>query len=78
MGKTNPGTHVYGRAIKDNPDDIDMMRKRISAILFHYSSSDEHPKHVHCPHCESHGVSGRELLPKGRSQGHTKTTKHCE
>ena len=26
-----------------------MMRSRIFAILFHLSSSDAHPKHMHCP-----------------------------
>ena len=41
--------NYYGRAIKDNANDVDLMKKRIFAILFHMSSSNEHPKHTHCP-----------------------------
>ena len=41
--------NYYGRAIKDNANDVELMKKRIFAILFHLSSSNEHPKHIHCP-----------------------------
>ena len=41
--------NYYGRAIKDNANDVELMKKRIFAILLHLSSSNEHPKHVHCP-----------------------------
>ena len=41
--------NYYGRAVKDNADDIELLKKRIFAILFHLTSSDDHPKHVHCP-----------------------------
>ena len=41
--------NYYGRAIKDNAGNIEMMKKRIFAILFHLSSTDETPKHMHCP-----------------------------
>ena len=41
--------NYYGRAIKDNSDNIPVLKNRIFAILFHLSSSDTHPKHVHCP-----------------------------
>ena len=39
----------YGRAVKDNANDIPLLKKWIFAILFHMSSSDQHPKHMHCP-----------------------------
>ena len=39
--------NYYGRAIKDNSEDITHMKKRIYAILFHMTSSDDYPKHVH-------------------------------
>ena len=45
--------NYYGRAIRDNSDDTTLMKKRIFAILFHLSSSDDHPKHVHCPEGDS-------------------------
>ena len=41
--------NYYGRAIKDYSNDITLLKRRIFAILLHFSSSDEHPKHVHCP-----------------------------
>ncbi len=41
--------NFYGRAVKDNSNDLKVLKKRIFAILFHLSSSDEHPKHIHCP-----------------------------
>ena len=41
--------NYYGRAIKDYAHDVDLLKKRIFAILFHMSSSDENPKHHHCP-----------------------------
>ena len=41
--------NYYGQAVKDNADDIELLKKRIFAILFHLTSSDDHPKHVHCP-----------------------------
>ena len=47
--KINKIQNYYGRAIKDNADDVEVAKKRIFAILLHLSSSDAHPKHVHCP-----------------------------
>jgi len=41
--------NYYGRAVKDNANDVELMKKRIFAILFHMSSTNETPKHVHCP-----------------------------
>ena len=41
--------NYYGRAIKDNAGDTELMKKRIFAILFHMTSTDSNPKHIHCP-----------------------------
>ena len=41
--------NYYGRAIKDNANDVELMKKRIFAIQLHLLSSNEHPKHAHCP-----------------------------
>ena len=41
--------NYYGRAIKDHADDLELLKRRIFAILFHLSSSDDNPKHHHCP-----------------------------
>ena len=41
--------NYYGRAIKDNCSDAELCRRRIIAILLHMSSTDENPKHSHCP-----------------------------
>ena len=56
--------NYYGRAIKENTDDIDVMRKRIFAILFHMSSTDQDPKHVHCPPGESSWCFWQRALAK--------------
>ena len=41
--------NYYGRAIKGNSEDPQVMKQRIFAILFHLTSTDENPRHVHCP-----------------------------
>lgn len=41
--------NYYGRAIKDHAQDLELLKKRIFAILFHMSSTDDNPKHHHCP-----------------------------
>ena len=41
--------NYYGKAIKDHSHDVNLCKKRIMAILFHLSSTDDLPKHVHCP-----------------------------
>ena len=41
--------NYYGKAIKDHSHDVKLCKKRIMAILFHLSSTDDMPKHVHCP-----------------------------
>ena len=61
--------NFYGRAIKDNPDDIEMMRKRIFAILFHYSSSDNNPKHVHCPPGDRSWCFWQRAVAQGKEPG---------
>ena len=61
--------NFYGRAIKDNPNDIEMMRKRIFATLFHYSSSDEHPKHVHCPPGDKSWCFWQRAVAHGKEPG---------
>ena len=35
--------NYYGRAIKEHSNDLDLLKKRICAILFHLSFSNEHP-----------------------------------
>ena len=58
--------NYYGRAVKDNAGDIDMSRKRIYAILFHLSSSDQHPKHMHCPTGEKSWCFWQRACAKGQ------------
>ena len=41
--------NYYGCAIKDNYGDMKVMKQQIFAILFHLSSSDSTPRHMHCP-----------------------------
>ena len=41
--------NYYGKAIKDNSSDIQLMKKCIMAILLHLSSTNKMPKHMHCP-----------------------------
>eukprot|EP00795_Rhopilema_esculentum_P016781 gene16781-8241_t len=41
--------NYYGKAVKDNAGNIELMKKRIFAILFHLTSDDDNPRHIHCP-----------------------------
>ena len=61
--------NFYGCAIKDNPNDIEMMRKRIFAIFSHYSSSDDHPKHVHCPPGDKSWCFWQRAVAQGKEPG---------
>ena len=61
--------NYYGRAIKDNSGDTSMMKKRIFAILFHLSSTDAAPKHVHCPPGEQSWYFWQRAVAKGEVPG---------
>lgn len=41
--------NYYGKAIKTYSSDVALLQKRIMGILLHLSSTDEQPKHAHCP-----------------------------
>ena len=41
--------NYYGKAVKENGHDLVLLKKRIFAILFHLTSSDDIPRHMHCP-----------------------------
>ena len=41
--------NYYGKAIKTYSSDVPLLQKRIMGILLHLSSTDEQPKHAHCP-----------------------------
>ena len=43
-----------------------MSRKHIYAILFHLSSSDQHPKHMHCPPGEPSWCFWQKACAKGQ------------
>ena len=61
--------NYYGRAVKDNANDIPLLKKRIFAILFHMCSSDEHPKHMHCPPGEKSWCFFQRSLAKSEEPG---------
>lgn len=42
-------TSYYGKAIRDNSDDIDKMERAIKAIFYHESSRDDDHNHQYCP-----------------------------
>ena len=41
--------NFYGRAVRGDPNDLEAMPKYTWAILDHYSSTVENPKHHKCP-----------------------------
>ncbi len=61
--------NYYGRAIKDHADDVDLLKKRLMAILFHLSSTDENPKHHHCPSGENSWCFWQRALAKDVEPG---------
>ena len=69
QGKITKIQNLYGCAIKDNPNDIEMMRKRIFTILFHYSLSDDYPKHVHCPPGDKSWCFWKRAVAQGKKPG---------
>ena len=42
-------TNYYGKAIKDNRNDLDKMEQAVLASFFHTLSSDDNPHHLRCP-----------------------------
>ena len=61
--------NFYGRAIKDHSGDIEMLKRRIMAILLHLSSTDNSPKHAHCPPGESSWCFWQRSLAKDQTPG---------
>ena len=61
--------NYYGRAIREHSDDTLQMKKSIFAILFHLSSSDQHPKHVHCPEGDKSWCFWQRALSKKEDPG---------
>ena len=61
--------NYYGRAIKDNAHDIELAKKRIYAILFHMTSSDAYPKHMHCPPGPTSWCFWQRNVANGKEQG---------
>ena len=61
--------NYYGRAIKDNAHDIELAKKRIFAFLFHMTSSDAHPKHMHCPPGPTSWCFWQRNVANGKEQG---------
>ena len=57
--------NYHGRHIKDSANKVDLLKRRIFAILFHLSSTDQNPKHQHCPTGSS---SGQDILGKEQMQ----------
>ena len=61
--------NYYGKAIKDNAEDINVMKKRIFAILFHLTSNEDNPKHMHCPTGEDSWCFWNRAKAKGEEPG---------
>ena len=64
--------NYYGRAIKDHADDIPLLKKRIMAIILHLSSTDQSPKHAHCPPGDRSWCFWQRALAKSANPGHHK------
>ncbi len=61
--------NYYGKAIKENVGDSELMKKRIFLILYHLSSNDENPKHFHCPPGERSWCFWQRALAKDETPG---------
>ena len=68
--------NYYGHAIKDYSSDITLLNRRIFAILFRFSSSDEHPKHIHCPTGEKSWCFWQRAIATSKDLGLTKSMTH--
>ena len=67
IAKCDAIQNFYGRAIRDNKNDAAGMSKATWAILNHYSSTVEHPKHEDCPDGENSWCSYKRDQSTGRS-----------
>ena len=59
--------NFYGRAIRDNTNDAETMAKSTWAILDHYSSTPENPRHDKCPLGETSWCSYQRDLTTGQT-----------
>ena len=58
----------YGLAIKRNPGEVDQMYSSIWATFLHMSSTDEDPRHKHCPQGEDSWCFYQKSVAKKNSQ----------
>ena len=65
--------NYYGREMKDNTGDIELVKKRVFAILSHMSSTNETPKHVHFSPCTSSWCFWQRAKGTGKDPGHHKS-----
>ena len=61
--------NYYGKAIKTYSSDVPLLQKRIMGILLHLSSTNEHPKHVHCPPGKSSWCFWQRAIAKSEEPG---------
>ena len=61
--------NYYGKAIKLYSSDVPLLQKRIMGILLHLSSTDEQPKHAHCPPGESSWCFWQRAIASSKEPG---------
>ena len=61
--------NYYGKAIKTYSSDVPLLQKRLMGILLHLSSTNEHPKHVHCPPGKSSWCFWQRAIAKSEEPG---------
>ena len=70
--------NYYGRAIREHSDNTVQMKKRIFATIFHLSSSDQHPKHVHCPEGDKSWCFWQKAFQRKRNQATINIMRPCQ
>ena len=58
----------FGKAIRDNKENPERMRRDILSILDHYSSTPENPRHDNCPTGPDSHCSYNRDIATGRSE----------
>ena len=61
--------NCYGKAINTYSSDVPLLQKRIMGILLYLSSTNEHPKHVHCPPGKSSWCFWQRAIAKSEEPG---------
>ena len=67
--KIKRSQNYYGKASKPYSSDVPLLQERIMGILSHLSSTEDHPRHAHCPPRKSLWCFWQRAIAKSEEPG---------